>query len=288
LDKVQSNVAKQQENTPVTMVLLVPFLVSDEQVDRIRELLDKKLAYWSLGWGSPGWKLTYRIHPVQNLNDLGIIALSDAEIVIDATGASGVTQDYHVSAEESVWKTTSMTPDYQNDLRAQKQPWIRRFLLPDPGVKVPSLILLDGLLPVELGAWNAMLATRTLQELADWYQIPFLSVTSILQPMKYQQSYSPMLQTFKDHSEGINDSVAPKLLQFDLALDVLVFAALDFTIGLCQSPLPSTRPLPILKDGVEYLAEYVVPPPLDPSLSLRQVSEEWRHAANMDSTRKSQ
>jgi hypothetical protein len=169
--------------------------------------------------------------------------------------------------------------------------------------KIPSLILLDGLLPTDLGAWNAMAVTRGLQELADWYQIPFISVTSIVQPIKYQQRYASLLQTYKERSNLVDDeggdndderhSMASMLLQFELTVDLIALAFLDFTIDHCQSqsmPMDATTtsppPLPILKQGVELMAEYVVPPALDPSLSLQHVSKKWKQVLEQKQNKK--
>jgi hypothetical protein len=230
-------------------------------------------------------------------------ALGDTDIVIDATGAIPPTlPPIELSMDGEPSTTTPMTPDYQNQLRAQKQPWIRRFLASSKSraAKIPSLILLDGLLPTDLGAWNAMAVTRGLQELADWYQIPFISVNSIIQPIKYQQRYASLLQTYMERSnllDGEDDEedddqhfMASMLLQFEFTVDLIALAFMDFTLYHCQSQtvsvdsrklkMTSHPPMPILKQGVEKMAEYVIPPALHPSLSLQHVSEKWKQVAD--------
>ena len=312
------------------VVLLVPPLVSTQPRDpqrdlqweqqrqqifttRVQEILNHRVAHWTFRWGlEGGWedKWNFRMVQVQHdqlqddFNQKRVMAaLADTDIVIDATGASPPTSQGNeelLSLDGEPRTTTPMTPDYQNQLRAQKQPWIRGFLASSKNraAKLPSLILLDGLLPTDLGAWNAMAVTRGLQELADWYQIPFISVNSIIQPIKYQQRYASLLQTYKERSYLLDDeeddddqhSMASMLLQFEFTVDLIALAFVDFTIEHCQSQtvhVDSTKfkttshpPLPILKQGVERMTEYVVPPALHPSLSLQHVSEKWKQVAN--------
>jgi len=327
-------------------------------LDHLHSILTQKLEYWKQSHISlttsttdkGGWKpITWRIqqYPYQNPKDGHLnpkdeefmssssVLFQDVDVVIDATGdftakIIPTQQTLHpndgdqsvMATTKTTTTTTPMTPDYANQLRTEKQKWIRQFfLLPattrNSQQRTPSLILLDGLFPTDLGAWNAMATTRGLQELADWYQIPFLSVHTILHPMKYQrqQRYSSILQSFiatqtTNQQWKDKDSIAPLLLQFHVAIDLLAFAFWDFTIDICQSSSssfqshhhqptkqndmsnlildeenppqhPPKHPvLPILQENVDYMTEYVIPPFLDLSLTLEQVSEEWRKNAS--------
>ncbi len=156
-------------------------------------------------------------------------------LVIDARSGGG-TQSHDAI------HSTLLTTDYENSLRAQRQDWIRRCLL-----KNCTLLLLD---PTHgNGLWHDTTYTRILQQLADWYQIPFLSLatlsTQLIDPWK-------------------------------LVIKLVLFASLDNTILCCHTTHPEDGLSPLLKPGVEHTVERILPPLLDLSLSLQEVTRLWK------------
>jgi hypothetical protein len=151
--------------------------------------------------------------------------------------------------------TTELIPEYDTTSSRETQSWIRQWLEHN-GQTV--LILLDP--TIGHGLWPNMKHTRTLQRVADWYQIPFLSLAPI-HSISNQETHS-----------------------WKLALELVLFAVLDFTILFCHGTTTtstgalSTHSSPILKAEAQYRAEYVLPPPLDTSLSWQDVTRQWESA----------
>ena len=219
---------------------------------------------------------------------------SSVDVIIDAMTAH---DDRHtvISRTPPVVRSTAMSPTFENDLRRIKQGWIRSIMLPQSSIdgsqrssaknctripstgskfncqegrKVPLLLLLEAsLVDTTATAWHGCSYSRVTQQLADWYQIPFLSTTAFIQTHPFVLRSGCHLQT---------------------ALRLLQYALLDFTIDYCQhvasedSSLDQqnhAKPVGLLHPGVASLVEHVAPPPLDLGLSLRTVSDKWNKAA---------
>lgn len=205
---------------------------------------------------------------------------TDMDVILDINPPS--TTQYSTADVE--------TPDLANRLRTEKQEWIRSILLPQDcynqsqtditsthqhhSPNRPILVLIEDLiLPgTANGILSGSLYTRTVQRLSDWYQLPFVSLNSLVQPLLL------LLQQEQTSLQNEQDMMIPMLV------DAISFAFTDFTMDFCETfSMSETNTMmmtmtnsPLLKPGVERLVNYIVPPILDVSLGLRDVTRKWK------------
>eukprot|EP00934_Nitzschia_sp_Nitz4_P000224 Nitzschia sp. Nitz4//scaffold17_size182527//180851//181756//NITZ4_001887-RA/size182527-processed-gene-0.34-mRNA-1//1//CDS//3329539439//224//frame0 len=208
----------------------------------------------------PGLKVddSAPFYALQKSNNKENVSWKDFDVVINAIGL-----DIEPTAAQVE------TPDFANGLRSEVQNWLRSLLLPPSCqsqgeettlVSLPLIFIFDEYIGTgEGGALSDAIFTRTVQRLSDWYQLPMLSTASIARPLLYQ---------------GVLSEVPER---FQILSQLLIFALIDFSTDYCDggvSAVPTGNIL--LRDGVEDLVNFVIPPPLTPSLSLREVSRLWK------------
>jgi hypothetical protein len=201
----------------------------------------------------------------ESLQRLQLLPIRDIDIIIDA----------YASQEMMILDgvdDVSLTPDFGNQLRQQKQAWIRSVLLEchkddDP---LPLLFMLDDHVG-ENGLLTDHTYTRIVQRLADWYQLPMVSWGAMVRPQLYTTNAA--------NNNNVNRQAI--LEQHETARGIaslLTFAMMDFTIDYCNSnDNPGSSHL--LRPAVQELVDRVVPPALDLDLTLNQVSSKWKAAA---------
>lgn len=152
----------------------------------------------------------------------------------------------------------------------------------------PVLILFDAFSVLTGRAWNEATSIRTIQGISDYYQIPFVSVTAMLAPrfhhkQQQQQQESWMAVPHRGDRNRLSTATATSMMmkeQFQMAMELLYFALLDITIDFCQHDEQHQDEdlllSPLLHPQVGYLAEHILPPPLDLDLSWESISRKWK------------
>ena len=210
------------------------------------------------------------------------------DILVDATAISDMKwlrQQYDQHGYDD--RILVSRPEASNDLRVHKQRWIRSVLsrsncpakISDP----PLMVVLDDYLDSARSFKNHdndqgffpltdTLYTRVLQRLTDWYQIPFLSIGTILRPYLHDDD--------RKHptTRSISSSTA------DAIVSLLLYAALEWTVGYCQSISGGGSDMTIQdkesqvlvsRNAQELTDSTVILPPLDLSLTWQDVSRKW-------------
>jgi hypothetical protein len=198
----------------------------------------------------------------ESLQRFQLLPMRDIDIIIDAYASQEMMR---LDGVDDV----SSTPDFGNQLRQQKQAWIRSVLLEchkddDP---LPLLFMLDD----HVGG-NGLLTdhtyTRVVQRLADWCQLPMVSWGAMVRPQLYATNAANNNNANRQAILGTARGIA----------SLLAFAMMDFTIDYCNSnDNPGSSHL--LRPAVQELVDRVVPPALDLDLTLNQVSSKWKAAA---------
>jgi hypothetical protein len=210
----------------------------------------------------------------------------------------------------------SQTTDYYHEQRTVRQAFIRAVLEPNhcgggdggggDGGDAPLVVLLDDYLgPHHDLLLGELTGLRTLQRLADWYQVPLVSYANMVRPLVLADTTTTSSIWGPDWSSGSPGSgssthdkpnnhntktqlLAPGHLG---VLWALCFSFLDYTVDYCSHhqhhhqaiPIETTTPkndqpvsVPFVKPEVVELVTNVIPPPLDVDLTLNNVSEKWR------------
>jgi hypothetical protein len=187
----------------------------------------------------------------------------------------------------------SKTTDFYHHQRNMRQALIRAVLEPyachdDNDDEPPLIILLDEYLGNHHDhLMGELTGLRTLQRLAEWYQLPLVSYAQMVRPLVLSSDpsssssmWGPDWSSTTTNNHNPNTQLlAPGHLG---VLWALAFNFLDYTVDYCSHQAIRTTthaaPVPFVEPNVVTLVTKVLLPPMDLDLTLNNISAKWRQA----------